>query len=340
MWMGPPKALDWPNPMSSISTTRTLGASAGALTSKRGGAVAFRASNTVLCGYWGSGIGSTVRSVGSSTRAGAASWPATGAPVSGANISIRPRANLIERRSIGVSPFVPEPSLHGAPDGVDLELGPDVPRLATPPGSVGYFFSVGVVAGAAGSAAGAAAAAGVAETEDEGAATGLPPGFPGAAACGACAVSLSFACSARQGALSSFSCRLRHCMIRPPEWGTVAQNAWTSGSQSAAEARKSFFNWSRRPLHALDSSPDLSARHRRTSPSPGLMPLQSASMSSVQGEVAGTSAVALGLAAGVAAAAGASPAAGAAELPASCAWASAAMMVLAAAIAKARDIDI
>ena len=39
----------------------TLGALAGALISNRGGGVAFRASNTVLCGYWGSGIGSIVR---------------------------------------------------------------------------------------------------------------------------------------------------------------------------------------------------------------------------------------------------------------------------------------
>src|ERR1700687_4931864 len=74
MWMGPPKALDWPNPMSSISTMRTLGALAGALTSNRGGGVALRASNTVLCGYWGSGIGSTVRSIGSTIGA----WGATG----------------------------------------------------------------------------------------------------------------------------------------------------------------------------------------------------------------------------------------------------------------------
>src|SRR6266699_1568991 len=72
--MGPPKALDWPNPISSISTMRTLGALAGALTSNRGGGVALRASNTVLCGYWGSGIGSTVRSVGSTTG----TWAATG----------------------------------------------------------------------------------------------------------------------------------------------------------------------------------------------------------------------------------------------------------------------
>jgi hypothetical protein len=70
MWMGPPNALDWPNPMSSIKTMSTFGAPAGALISNRGGGVAFRTSNPVLCGYCGSGIGSTVRPVGSTTRAG------------------------------------------------------------------------------------------------------------------------------------------------------------------------------------------------------------------------------------------------------------------------------
>src|ERR1700731_4199276 len=86
MWMGPPKALDWPKPISSISTIRTFGAPGGAFTSNRGGGVAFRASNTVLCGYWGSGIGSTVRSVGTTTRGGAASW-ATAFAVIEASIS-------------------------------------------------------------------------------------------------------------------------------------------------------------------------------------------------------------------------------------------------------------
>jgi hypothetical protein len=37
----------------------------GALDFEPGGGVAFLASSTVLCGYWGSGIGRTVRSVGS-----------------------------------------------------------------------------------------------------------------------------------------------------------------------------------------------------------------------------------------------------------------------------------
>ena len=57
-------ARTWPKPISSISTISTFGALAGALTSNRGGGVALRASNTVLCGYCGSGIGNTVRSVG------------------------------------------------------------------------------------------------------------------------------------------------------------------------------------------------------------------------------------------------------------------------------------
>ena len=78
MWMGPPKALDWPNPMSSMRTISTLGAPAGAFTSNRGGGVALRTSNTVLCGYCGSGIGSTERSVGSTTFAGTACWALTG----------------------------------------------------------------------------------------------------------------------------------------------------------------------------------------------------------------------------------------------------------------------
>src|ERR1700729_273575 len=86
MWMGPPKALDWPKPISSIRTIRTLGALAGAFTSNRGGGVASRASKTVLWGYWGSGIGRTVRSVGYTTRACAGSWAATGAMVSEASI--------------------------------------------------------------------------------------------------------------------------------------------------------------------------------------------------------------------------------------------------------------
>ena len=38
MWIGPPNALEWPKPMSSISTMTTFGAPSGAFTSKRGGA--------------------------------------------------------------------------------------------------------------------------------------------------------------------------------------------------------------------------------------------------------------------------------------------------------------
>src|SRR6266480_3976644 len=85
MLIGPPKALDWPNPISSISTMSTLGALAGALTSKRGGGVALRTSNTVLCGYDGSGIGSTLRSVGRTTPGGAGLCATTGAVTRGKN---------------------------------------------------------------------------------------------------------------------------------------------------------------------------------------------------------------------------------------------------------------
>src|SRR5262245_10479606 len=48
--------------MSSISTTTTLGASSGALTSKRGGGVALRASSSRMVGGTGSATGRTLRS--------------------------------------------------------------------------------------------------------------------------------------------------------------------------------------------------------------------------------------------------------------------------------------
>ena len=83
MWIGPPKALDWPNPMSSISTISTLGASAGAFTSNRGGAFAFRTSSSVIVGDLGSGIGRTVRSRAPSAASGGAdtaAFPAKGPP--------------------------------------------------------------------------------------------------------------------------------------------------------------------------------------------------------------------------------------------------------------------
>ena len=50
MWIGPPKALGMPKPMSSMRTISTFGAPAGAFTSKRGGGVALRASSSVSCG--------------------------------------------------------------------------------------------------------------------------------------------------------------------------------------------------------------------------------------------------------------------------------------------------
>jgi hypothetical protein len=79
MWIGPPKVLGWPNPMSSNNTISTLGAPWGARTSNRGGGVALRTSSTALCGCSGSGIGSTVRSVGRTIGAGARRCAATGA---------------------------------------------------------------------------------------------------------------------------------------------------------------------------------------------------------------------------------------------------------------------
>src|ERR1700730_11769146 len=105
MWMGPPKALDCPNPMSSISTMSTLGALDGALTSNRGGGVAFRASNTVLWGHWGSGIGSTWRAVGTARRGGVASWVLTGVVVRGVEIRATDvvRAKIIDDLIIAVS---------------------------------------------------------------------------------------------------------------------------------------------------------------------------------------------------------------------------------------------
>jgi hypothetical protein len=59
--MGPPKALLWPKPKSSINTITMLAAPAGAFTSKRAGAFALRASSSVIGLCVGSGIGSTVR---------------------------------------------------------------------------------------------------------------------------------------------------------------------------------------------------------------------------------------------------------------------------------------
>ena len=60
IWIGPPNALLAPKPMSSISTMTTLGAPSGALTSKRGGALASRASSVVM----GFGFGSVDRQHG------------------------------------------------------------------------------------------------------------------------------------------------------------------------------------------------------------------------------------------------------------------------------------
>ena len=89
MLMGPPKALLWPKPMSSIKTMTTLGAPLGALTSNRGGALALRASSSVITGVRGSGIGRIVRS-----RAGPC--PAAGAAVAAASSAASPRLSVYE----------------------------------------------------------------------------------------------------------------------------------------------------------------------------------------------------------------------------------------------------
>src|SRR5882724_1856136 len=62
IWTGPPNALDWPKPMSSIRTITTFGAPLGGVTLNAGGALALRASISVIGSRLGSGIGSTVRS--------------------------------------------------------------------------------------------------------------------------------------------------------------------------------------------------------------------------------------------------------------------------------------
>ena len=62
MLIGPPNAAGWPNPMSSISTSRTFGAPVGAVRSRRGGICALRTSCSVINAGTGCGIGSTVRS--------------------------------------------------------------------------------------------------------------------------------------------------------------------------------------------------------------------------------------------------------------------------------------
>ena len=97
MWIGPPKALDWPKPMSSISTISTLGALAGALTSNRGGALALRASSVVIGASFGSGIGRTVRSRLSAASSRVAD--AVGFPAKGPTAAIQPKRTLIPSKA-------------------------------------------------------------------------------------------------------------------------------------------------------------------------------------------------------------------------------------------------
>ena len=81
MWIGPPNVPAWPKPMSSISTIRTFGAPSGALTSKRAGGVALRASTSVIAGYDGSASGSTVRSIAPAAATGGGGGAALGVPL-------------------------------------------------------------------------------------------------------------------------------------------------------------------------------------------------------------------------------------------------------------------
>ena len=76
MAIGPPNALVPAKPRSSIRTITTLGAPAGALTSKRGGGVALRTSSSVYTGLTGSGMGSTVRSGFAVTDTDGGDWAA------------------------------------------------------------------------------------------------------------------------------------------------------------------------------------------------------------------------------------------------------------------------
>ena len=96
MWIGPPKALDWPKPMSSIRMS-TLGAPFGALTSNRGGAFALRASSSVIVGGGGSGMGSTVRSSASLwANAGALTKTATSAGASARKLRFKVSSDSVK----------------------------------------------------------------------------------------------------------------------------------------------------------------------------------------------------------------------------------------------------
>src|SRR5207247_2330211 len=83
--IGPPKALDWPKPMSSSRTTTTFGAPWGAFTSKRAGGLTSRALSSVTTGGCGSGIGRTVRS----TCCATASWLAHRAVRAATRVKVR-----------------------------------------------------------------------------------------------------------------------------------------------------------------------------------------------------------------------------------------------------------
>src|SRR5262249_47368253 len=76
------KGVDGPSPLRRLSAMSTWGRPAGCFTWNRGGGVALRASTSVIGGLVGSGMGSTVRSVGPTTGGGLGACAATGSAVS------------------------------------------------------------------------------------------------------------------------------------------------------------------------------------------------------------------------------------------------------------------
>src|SRR4029079_8726594 len=99
--MGPPKVLGCPKPMSSIRTITTLGAPFGALISKRGGALALRASSSVIGLSCGSGIGRTAR-----LRFSCAVNGAIGSPASTHVASVAAVRNLNLRVALMIVPVI------------------------------------------------------------------------------------------------------------------------------------------------------------------------------------------------------------------------------------------
>ena len=115
--IGPPKALDWPKPMSSSRTTTTFGAPWGAFTSKRTGGLTSRALSSVMPGGCGSGIGRTVRS----TCCATASWLAHRAVRAATRVKVR-EIRFFKMASVRWTPacvgfgFIDQAILHEAAD--------------------------------------------------------------------------------------------------------------------------------------------------------------------------------------------------------------------------------